>query len=99
MEPENKSPAAPRGAGAAAEIAPGVREKRVLLHLWVVARCLRAGGFRTEEYYRYAEEVLNLHHNTALYELNALIALGLAERGESLRGIKCDKLVEQLKRL
>mgnify|MGYP001772615147 CR=1 FL=1 len=60
-----------------------VREKRVLLHLWIVARCLRDGEFVTEDYYRYAERELGLNHNTALYELNAFEALGLVDKRNS----------------
>jgi len=76
----------------------GVREKRVLLHLWIVARCLRQGEFETGDYYKYAERELGLNHNTALYELNAFETLGLVER-ESLRHVKCAKLTEYLRRL
>jgi len=75
-----------------------VREKRAQLHLWVVARCLRDGGFSTEDYYKYAEEVLGLAHNTALYELVALERLGLVER-ETLRRVNCRRLAEYVGQL
>jgi len=97
MDAKNTSSAAPTEAGAAAEI-HGVREKRVLLHLWIVGKCLRDGKFETEDYYKFAERELGLAHNTALYELTAFERLGLVER-ETLRRVKCVKLLEYLRRL
>jgi len=75
-----------------------VREKKALLCLWIVSRCLADGKFRTEDYYAFAES-LDLSYSAAAHELETLERLGLVRRGETIRDVVCAKLADFVARV
>jgi len=81
------------------ERAQEVREKKALLCLWIVSRCLADGKFRTEDYYAFAEGALGLSYSAAAHELETLERLGLARRGETIRDVICAKLADFVARV